>query len=53
MSFQRIRLVTGLLSVLITLLIAGPALAQGRWSSMKPIPQGEEEVIGTAVGGKM
>src|SRR5262245_43166988 len=34
-------------------LVAGPALAQGRWTSLKPIPQGEEEVYGTTAGGKL
>lgn len=47
--------VIGLVSVLATLLIAGQAPAQqaGRWSRLKPIPQGEEEVYGTAAGGKL
>jgi N-acetylneuraminic acid mutarotase len=47
--------VIGLVSVLATLLIAGQAPAQqaGRWSKLKPIPQGEEEVYGTAAGGKL
>ena len=40
-------------SALAGLLIAGPALAQGKWTSLKPIPQGEEEVYGTAAGGKL
>ena len=40
-------------SALASLLIAGPALAQGKWTSLKPIPQGEEEVYGTAAGGKL
>jgi N-acetylneuraminic acid mutarotase len=45
----------GFVSVLVTLLMAGQALAQpgGRWDKLKPIPQGEEEVIGTAAGGKL
>jgi len=34
-------------------LACGPALAQGKWSSLKPIPQGEEEVYGTSFGGKL
>jgi len=52
---MRIRVSMGLVSVLATLLIAGQASAQqaGRWSSLKPIPQGEEETIGTAAGGKL
>jgi N-acetylneuraminic acid mutarotase len=40
-------------SALAGLLIAGPALAQGKWTKLKPIPQGEEEVYGTAAGGKL
>jgi N-acetylneuraminic acid mutarotase len=35
------------------LLISGPALTQGKWTSLKEIPQGEEEVYGTAAGGKL
>ncbi len=52
---MRARLITGLIWVLATLLIAGQAAAQqgGRWSKLKPIPQGEEEVYGTADGGKL
>jgi N-acetylneuraminic acid mutarotase len=50
---MRTRTVVGVLAMLVVLLIAGPAAAQGRWSSLKPIPQGEEEVIGTAAGGKL
>jgi N-acetylneuraminic acid mutarotase len=51
----RQRVVIGLVSVLATLLIAGQAPAQqaGPWSKLKPIPQGEEEVYGTAAGGKL
>src|SRR5215204_5442383 len=41
------------IAVLAGSLLAGPALAQGRWTSVKPIPQGEEEVYGTAAGGKL
>jgi N-acetylneuraminic acid mutarotase len=40
-------------SILTVLLMAGPAIAQGKWTSLKPIPQGEEEVYGTAAGGKL
>jgi N-acetylneuraminic acid mutarotase len=29
------------------------AFAQGKWISLKPIPQGEEEVYGTAAGGTL
>ena len=39
--------------VVSALLVSGSALAQGKWSSLKQIPQGEEEVYGTAAGGKM
>src|SRR2546426_8795365 len=49
MSLRQMHVVA-LLAVLLT---AGPALAQGRWSQMKPIPQGEEEVIGVALDGRM
>src|SRR5262245_26732348 len=35
------------------ILSTGPAFAQGKWSSLKPIPQGEEEVYGTTAGGKL
>src|SRR2546430_14067832 len=38
---------------LTVLLMAGSAIAQGKWTSLKPIPQGEEEVYGTAAGGKL
>lgn len=47
------RFVMGLVAVVAMLSLAGYALGQGRWSSLKPIPQGEEEVVGTAVGGKL
>jgi N-acetylneuraminic acid mutarotase len=30
-----------------------PAQQAGRWTSLKPIPQGEEEVVGTVSGGKL
>jgi hypothetical protein len=43
----------GLVALLAVLLVTGPALAQGRWSQMKPIPQGEEEVVGVALDGRM
>ncbi len=36
-----------------TAVLAGPAFAQGTWTSLKPIPQGEEEVYGTTAGGKL
>jgi hypothetical protein len=35
-------------AVFSALLVTGPAYGQGKWSSLKPIPQGEEEVYGTA-----
>ena len=50
---MRDRVIMAFVAALTALLIAGPALAQGRWSSLKPIPQGEEEVIGVAAGGKL
>ncbi len=40
-------------AVVTGVLVAGPAFAQGKWNSLKPIPQGEEEVYGTAAGGKL
>jgi len=43
----------GFVLVMTMLLVAGPALSRGKWSQLKPIPQGEEEVYGTAAGGKM
>lgn len=45
----------GLVAVLVTLLLAAPVASQqgGRWSSRKAIPQGEEETVGTAAGGKL
>ena len=49
--FRNIRFTVGSVALLAALLAAGPALAQGRWSQMKPIPQGEEEVVGVAVSG--
>src|SRR5437867_31961 len=45
MSFRQMYAV----ALLFALLNTGPALAQGRWSQMKPIPQGEEEVVGVAL----
>jgi N-acetylneuraminic acid mutarotase len=53
MSFKNIRIVVSCISAAAMLLAGEPALAQGRWSQLKPIPQGEEEVVGVAVGGKM
>ena len=40
-------------SALTVVLMASSANAQGKWTSLKPIPQGEEEVYGTASGGKL
>src|SRR5256885_2959392 len=40
-------------ALLAALLTTGAALAQARWSQMKPIPQGEEEVVGVALDGRM
>src|SRR2546428_10260639 len=56
MSFRQMRtafISMVLVALLAVLLVAGPALAQGRWSQMKPIRQGEEEVVGVAVEGRM
>lgn len=50
---MRVRLGVRCCAVLVLLVVAGPALAQGRWISLKPIPQGEEEVYGITAGGKM
>src|SRR5256885_874919 len=44
-----VRVTLGLVLVMTVLLVAGPALAQGKWSQLKSIPQGEEEVYGTPV----
>src|SRR5262245_32426453 len=41
------------IAVMAGVVLAGPALAQGRWTSLTPIPQGEEEVYGTTAGGKL
>src|SRR5690349_3148047 len=41
------------LAAIVVLTAATSAFAQGRWSSLKPIPQGEEEVYGTAADGKL
>ena len=48
-----VRVTLGFVLVMTMLLVASSALAQGKWSQLKPIPQGEEEVYGTASGGKM
>jgi N-acetylneuraminic acid mutarotase len=47
------RATTASIGVLTALLFAGSALAQGKWTTLKPIPQGEEEVYGVAHSGKM
>jgi N-acetylneuraminic acid mutarotase len=47
------RVAASALIVLAGVLSAAPAFGQGKWSSLKPIPQGEEEVYGTATGGKL
>src|SRR5262249_47051737 len=47
------RVTTAAVLVWASVLSAAPALAQGKWSSLKPIPQGEEEVYGTAIGGRL
>lgn len=46
-------LVALLLAVPVPLAGAPSAHAQGHWTSAKPIPQGEEEVIGTALAGAL
>src|SRR5438046_8649898 len=48
-----VRVTVGLVLVMTMLLVAGPALAQGKWSQLKPIPQGGEEVYATAAGGEV
>jgi N-acetylneuraminic acid mutarotase len=45
--------ITAAILVATCLLATSPAFAQGKWISLKPIPQGEEEVYGTAAGGKL
>ena len=53
---MRARILVALVSVVaVTALLGGTPSAQqhGRWTSAKPIPQGDEEVIGTALGGKL
>lgn len=45
--------ITAAVLVATGVLAAGSAFAQGNWTSLKPIPQGEEEVYGTAAGGKL
>src|SRR3954471_15089109 len=46
-------LTAAVLIVLASVVSSGSALAQGKWNSLKPIPQGEEEVYGTTAGGKL
>jgi len=48
-----VQVMASIVLVVTVLLVAGPALAQGKWSQLKAIPQGEEEVYGTAADGKM
>src|SRR3989441_11524046 len=48
-----VQVMASIVLVVTVLLVAGPALAQGKWSQLKAIPQGEEEVYGTPADGKM
>jgi N-acetylneuraminic acid mutarotase len=45
--------ITAAILAAISALATDTAFAQGKWTSLKPIPQGEEEVYGTAAGGKL
>src|SRR5215472_36305 len=45
--------ITAAILVVTGVLATSSAFAQGKWTSLKPIPQGEEEVYGTAAGGKL
>jgi N-acetylneuraminic acid mutarotase len=45
--------ITAAILAAISALTTDSAFAQGKWTSLKPIPQGEEEVYGTAAGGKL
>ena len=45
--------ITAAILAAIGALATDSAFAQGKWTSLKPIPQGEEEVYGTAAGGKL
>ena len=45
--------ITAAILVATGVLATSSAFAQGKWTSLKPIPQGEEEVYGTAAGGKL
>src|SRR5262249_60465670 len=45
--------ITAAILVVTCVLATSSAFAQGKWTSLKPIPQGEEEVYGTAAGGKL
>src|SRR5262245_42187448 len=45
--------ITAAILVVTGVLATSSAFAQGKWISLKPIPQGEEEVYGTAAGGKL
>lgn len=42
-----------LILLLLTVVTASEVAAQGTWKRLKAIPQGEEEVYGTAAGGKI
>jgi N-acetylneuraminic acid mutarotase len=45
--------ITAAILVATGVLTTSSAFAQGKWTSLKPIPQGEEEVYGTSAGGKL
>jgi len=45
--------ITAAILIAAGVLATSSAFAQGKWTSLKPIPQGEEEVYGTAAGGKL
>jgi N-acetylneuraminic acid mutarotase len=45
--------ITAAILIVTGALATSPAFAQGKWTSLKPIPQGEEEVYGTAADGKL
>jgi hypothetical protein len=51
---MRVRTVAGIAAVVLAVLVPGAgAQHPGTWRKLKPIPQGEEEMYGTAAGGKL